>query len=372
MKETIINEHKLPKLLFILTIFLWSFSATGCQDVQFKTEHPDNQIAKPENKEVKPGEYPLRLVFTDLSNGWLLYKKSLWKTTDGGVSWKIQLALPKNSNLASDEDFVGLFFLSKTQGWLFTNVGLLKTTDGGESWARKLEFDFRKLIAGVYFNHSDQGWIVGSEIDNSTEKPLLLYTTDGGSTWSKDEHFSSDQKKKQYDGGLHSIYFIDKETGWISGNGKIWVTNESGKTWEEGSMEIQNEDNFRLIKIQFLDSMTGYAHGVPNRGAIPNILVKTTNGGRSWQRIASPIKASSLGVNDFHFLNDVLGFAIFQGFLFETVDGGKKWVPIDLKDNTIIQQVFFLDKEHGWLAGKVGIVFSTDNAGKTWIKHHID
>jgi len=59
--------------------------------------------------------------------------------------------------------------------------------------------------------------------------------------------------------------------------------------------------------------------------------------------------------------------------LIHTVDGGKTWENFDMTKyvedwGTQFNDVFFLDKNEGWLVGEQGLCFRTMDGGKSWEK----
>jgi photosystem II stability/assembly factor-like uncharacterized protein len=91
----------------------------------------------------------------------------------------------------------------------------------------------------------------------------------------------------------YGVTFMDNNHGWVVGEmGRIWTTEDGGKTWREQQDElmpqwkhelISNEDprflNFTLpnfLGVSFRDPQHGAACGVQGT------IVQTSDGGRSW------------------------------------------------------------------------------------------
>ncbi len=85
---------------------------------------------------------------------------------------------------------------------------------------------------------------------------------------------------------LYDIYFLNEQTGWIAGSGGTFLkTVDGGQTW---TREKKITDD-AIRQVYFADEQTGwllcerslYALGANS----PSYLLKTNNGGASWQRV---------------------------------------------------------------------------------------
>mgnify|MGYP000873094758 CR=1 FL=1 len=94
-------------------------------------------------------------------------------------------------------------------------------------------------------------------------------------------------------------------------------------------------------------------------------LVRTMNGGQSWEVIPAVIKVKNL-----QFINQREGFALAAGGLYRTFDAGLTWsfVPLD-KTNFIqdVRQVMFISTKTGYIASFSGLYKTTDG-GLQWNK----
>ena len=121
------------------------------------------------------------------------------------------------------------------------------------------------------------------------------------------------------------IDFIDDNHGFLVGSNRlIMETTDGGKTWEERSLDLSSEENFRLLDIDFKGE-EGWLLGQPS------LVMHTYDGGKNWTRL-------SLG-------NKLPG----QPFLITTID---------------------IDKAE--LATTAGAIYSTSNSGESWEAKVID
>ncbi len=141
----------------------------------------------------------------------------------------------------------------------------------------------------IFFVDANTGWITGN-------LGTIAKTVDGGLTWTV-----------QYPGltsTLRAISFVDAQTGWIVGNkGIILHTNDGGITWHkqfQGSADINH-----FIDVAFTDELNGWT--VNTKGDV----YRTADGGNSWY-IDRP--GFELGWNSVFFLNNTTGWIVgFDG-----------------------------------------------------------
>lgn len=78
---------------------------------------------------------------------------------------------------------------------------------------------------------------------------------------------------------------------------------------------------------------------------------------------------------DAHFIDGKTGWILGAKFnIMKTTDGGKNWAPQGRQISKCSYDIFFTDKDHGWVVGsgydsaedKSGIILRTDNGGATW------
>ncbi len=187
------------------------------------------------------------------------------------------------------------------------------------------------------------------------------------------------------DKNLLSIYFVDSMTGWAGGDaGALFRTTDGGRSWKP----LLCGAPANIFFMYFIDWNNGWMlGGVPgkvaarNEGGGDTILFITTNGGRSWTQKPLP------NVLRLHFTDPKNGWAVGKdATLLKTTDGGEQWnqvegiekltgLPVESSTyNFGFSDVFFLDKETGWVVGNfygrarsnIGGLFVTSDGGKSW------
>ena len=319
--------------------------------------------------------------FTDSLNGFVLLSafrdsSRCYRTRDGGFMWE----------LISDPDVHGrtMFFLDERHGWVVGEFNeIFKTDDGGESWRRIWALDKRYRLFSIFFVNENHGWLCGAD-------GLLLRSDDGGLAWRRTTSPSMND--------IYDIFFVNENTGWAGGDdGFIARTDDGGETWQWQVETPSNHlfgvhflddkkgfavgwktavattdagrhwtviDSLQGHDVQFVDANTGWVSGNMNG---KRWLYKTTNGGDHWE------KAYDFGqdvINDFSFSDRDHGWVISAteklSKLFATTDGGHSWemladFPFALYD------IDFVSSTIGWLSGSGGRIFRTDDGGKTWV-----
>ncbi len=177
------------------------------------------------------------------------------------------------------------------------------------------------------------------------------------------------------------IYAFDRlsETdGWVWFGKGLYLTQDGGQTWQEITPPLHG--GLRLSAVAFLDSENGWAVLMEENDQEGNRawLASTSNGGRSWtmaplplmeEDAFVPVAAHYLTVWDRHTLWVVRKFfssANFShGVLLRTLDGGKSWQRFDLP---IAEPLLAQSRWDVWLQGGASgeELFHSTDGGTSW------
>lgn len=381
------------------------------------------------------GFFPMEMYFTSAKEGYTIVKNDektgkdrFVKTTDGGKTWK-DVKEFANANLSTmsfpdaKNGFVIAEMPSSKGGSTAAKLVIFSTTDGGKSWKQS---DFPAEVAAnqikephvVYFKTPKTGWVIkANEVEGPMENQVFK-TVDGGKTWTKiytsdetgvnrmayfDENtgilmpgfwYMEPKIFRTTDGGktveqlvkgkeyhFHTFHFLDEKTGFAIGENSIVKTVDGGKNWKVAKkVEATMFDN-----LKFFNSKEGLATGYDDAGVA--YLYSTTDGGENWS--VSKLNTDMYLITPY-FTNMKTFFALTMGEKSRSVvrsdDGGKTWkdILIDTSPEGQLFEIFFLDKNTGWVTGMsllpgatknngmVCYMKSTTDGGATWSEKYLD
>lgn len=238
---------------------------------------------------------------------------------------------------------------------LIACLGLLSPFVGAQTgWLAQRPITSRDLVA-VHFTSAATGWVAG-------DRGYLASTKDGGRTWKAYPLNTTED--------INEIYFRNEKNGYLVAGRKMFVTIDGGITWRE--TVIYRPGDFKnsfpeFLGIRFADKRRGLVVGsVLNRaGAVVDSLVmRTEDGGQTWQRVNVPSKAELFHV-DYHGSSN--GWIVGdEGVILATVDGGDTWIQQNSRTRLALFNVDFRDDEEGYVVGEKGMIMRTENGGLTW------
>ncbi|HEV8429206.1 MAG TPA: YCF48-related protein [Pyrinomonadaceae bacterium] len=169
---------------------------------------------------------------------------------------------------------------------------------------------------------------------------------------------------------LHAVFFLDQNRGWVVGSkGVLLQTRDGGNTWT--TRGASTEDVVR--DIFFVDDQNGWlvcevnAYQLKTKDQPRAYLMKTTDGGEHWKRI---------DIRGFD-VDSVLVRAVFSpkgrgwtfgdaGQIYTTHDAGDTWVALRSPTRHLLLGGIFVDDDRGWLVGAGATIIQTSDGGDTW------
>ncbi len=257
------------------------------------------------------------IYFINADTGWAAggVNKSIYKTTNGGLTWQFQYNA--NSYLRTIE------FMDENVGiCASTFTKIYRTTNGGANWldiTATIPFTLNGTCGLSNPPGTDDFFGCGKWSGN----PNIIKSTDAGLTWIYDSMHTQAS-------ALVDILFINKDTGFVTGRdtgmgcGIILKTINGGVTWYQ--VHCTNLINSLIWKIQYLNATHMYA-SIQDDYFLHRIL-KSSDMGETWNQVI-------IDSNNFYnitrlqmigFLDSLQGFAGGWGpGLYLTEDGGNSW-----------------------------------------------
>ncbi|MDX6576514.1 MAG: hypothetical protein QOE96_2467 [Blastocatellia bacterium] len=251
--------------------------------------------------------------------------------------------------------FLAVSFTNPDHGWGLTPTTLFETSDGGRTWASRVEdSDTKRTFFSLEFVNELTGFIVGAQRSGNDRALLILRTSDAGKTW-QDTIIKVGSNTPNAGLLLHAISFCDPQVGWAVGSNVIVRTTNGGQTWE-----TQRSNNEEVL--------FGVACLSPDRAWVVGqngLVLYTTDGGKTWARQASGTtdnltRVRALGDNLW-----IVGGMSERGILLRTHNAGANWQsqPLDISEALFD---IYVSGTRGWIVGAKGAILRTNDGGQTW------
>ena len=359
------------------------------------------------------------LQFFDSKTGYFkAYKDTanfICTTKDMCSNWKVNIELPY--------PIVSYQFLDTATAYSIMldsvfSTNIMKSIDGGYNWQIVQVLNF--CLDHIYFFKHSTGIILGYFGGGRGEGPSILF------------HYTSNNECviQKFSLPLNDIFFIDKNTGILSGgyyylhgsSGGLFVTHDGGKTWDknsdiegvfQSSIFMNNLEGFVLASgsgiyktydggdnwipafqnnfdslfsfgandICFMDENYGWAAGnysvTDSSGAG---ILGTPDRGKSWELVWKYPSSNDIGynLNSISFA-DATGWAVGESGIIVKYTPQTGWIKQTSVTDLPLKKVFFSDENNGWITGGYknendfqSILLKTINNGETWGNNKLD
>lgn len=286
----------------------------------------------------------------DLNNAIYCSSGNILKTSNGGSNWElIYTGYPTyNSSFYMVDQSIGYIALDSTK--------LVKTTNGGASWFLSSQFPVPLwYYPQIYFLNTNTGFVWGGNRINFSSSTKLFRTTNGGASWTG---IISDTNYR-----LVKMHFFNTTSGYAIGNYyygfgssyhfKFLKTTNAGNNWDS----IATNRMFEPSSLYFINSLTGFVSGRDSLGYYK--AMRTTDGGQTWL-----LNINSRAVQ-FQFLDQNIGY-YSNGNFYKTTNSGLNWSQIN-NTSTEYGPFYFLDQTNAYASRGFGFITKTLNGGVNWI-----
>jgi photosystem II stability/assembly factor-like uncharacterized protein len=320
-------------------------------------------------KEVSPSgpRWFVAVAALDASTVWAVdFDRQLFGSKDGGLTWTTLAALPRDPLIA-----IELLAIDSNNLLASMNSGLYRSSDGGVQFTR-VTLPGSGTVTGLHLESPTSLWAVGS---------ALFHSTDRGATWSASDagvgglqRVSADEAKTLWavsadgtiaastDGGpFVAQYRVDGGTQLLgvaaAGTGRVWAIDGVGRVFsadgDGGFLEGAVPLGAKAIARASASSV--WISG--DEG-----LVATSNGADWAVRVPGTDRIlSSVWVSDPQTVT-VVGE---QGLVLTTSNGGGNWAGRDAGTAKPLTDVWGAGSER-WAVSEDGNILYSANAGASW------
>jgi photosystem II stability/assembly factor-like uncharacterized protein len=237
-------------------------------------------------------------------------------------------------NYNQDLTLFDAFFVSPEEGWVSGAAGtILHTVDGGRTWTAQLGGDPHSQgpeLKRIFFLDRTHGW---------AQSWNQLFRTTDGENW---QEVGNDVRGY--------AVFVSPQKGFRVYGSTLYATRDGGANWKEGfSCHVQalvdgltREIACDIYSLQFISPLVGYGVGSSD------VVVKTADGGITWQVRMISLPAGDARISDVFLLDDSRGVVNRGWKWYRTTDGGGNWQGVIAPTPGDAAAPRFADPEVGW------------------------
>jgi photosystem II stability/assembly factor-like uncharacterized protein len=281
-------------------------------------------------------------------------------------------------------------FASATRGWYCNGEGnIYRTDDAGATWARQLSQPgtYFRCLAFVNEQHGYAGNVGTDYYPGVTDTTPLYETRDGGTTWKPVTGLTGPVVKglcaidvlhsRFINAGVLDQRVVIHAAGRVGGPAFLMRSLDGGASWRTLDLNAQAGP---ILDVKFFDEANGLLLcGSDASTERSNALIlRTQDGGVTWTKAYQSNRPFEITWKA-SFPTRQVGFVTVQNYnpdktvsqrvVVKTTDGGRTWQEIPLVDDHAVRQfgVGFVNPLEGWVGTTSG-GFETRDGGLTWQK----
>jgi photosystem II stability/assembly factor-like uncharacterized protein len=319
------------------------------------------------------------------------YSFNMYKSVDMGTNWTVVNHLAPVAQQPWTSTYYATDVLS--DGTILTGgaFGLLNKKVGSADATVYTVFKKAGVIYDIWAqSRTGKVITVGAPSSAGSAYDQFYYSTNGGTTWNistttlnkgmttnsqvveipepteaeviKGEELMTPTSLATF----RSIDMIDANNGWAVGTlSAVYKTTNGGVTWDSVATPIPAAKS--LYKVDFINLTTGwiFCYSAEATGTV----WKTTDGGVTWTPTILPGTGLATQVYSAHMLSTTKGWLVnYTPYPMFTTDGGTTWTAQSLVDSYTgtLYDIQMFDENTGIIAGGSGRIYRTTNGGALW------
>ena len=309
----------------------------------------------------------------------------VWKTTNAGTTWAavtdtlpysigVVVMDPNNSHVV----WVGTGENNhqRALGW---GDGVYKTTDGGKSW-KNMGLKESRQIGGIIIDPRNSNVVYvaaeGSAWGPGGERGLYK-TTDGGKTWNKVLNISENT-------GVNNVVFDPRDPDVIYATSEqrrrhiftkigggpesaVYKSTDAGATWEKIMSGLPKVD-IGGMGIAVSPVNPDYVYLIMQAAENGSGFYRSTNRGASWEKMSDHHESGQYYNEIYCDPKNVDKVYSVETVSHVTVDGGRTWKPLSNNNRHVDDHAIWIDPndtDH-FLIGGDGGIYETWDGGDTY------
>lgn len=255
------------------------------------------------------GSAPLSASFLNEQFGFVETIDQLYRTTDGGKTWRIVIIKDQQGNVYRD--------LSQTQLYYYTSIhlfygGAFESTDGGVTWW--------PLPVPAPQGPPQRSEFTSIYIHDSTFYSASGYMSkDHCNSWQTIDSFSNGEVIV---GNLDSVIAI--WGGSYGGNARTYYTVDGGQNWNTGTVGVESDFGYSIPFTKYCFQAGGDGN---------DAIERSGTGGKAWNTVYGPIKgrylSDAISGDGCSIYAQTMGWTpILKGGVLKSTDLGMTWTSI--------------------------------------------